>query len=627
MSAPPTVVTCPDCAGTGCPRCRWRGRRRAQLLLTVANRDTGAVASHRVTPGDLDPRPDPAGGGVADLTPRVRDLAATVAATLDPDPLLVRLPPAWRPDLPGPDRCALAAQALAEAARRPWRLWLGGSTAPSPVDPDSRLARLCGLADLLLLDLVVTARRRGDRLHWTVRYDVPGSPAVSGPVVGSPDLATALVRTDAAEALTGLADRGLTAPARLLGPDRPCPATSPVGPRSLPTAGAVEEVERRVAASAVDSVDGSDWPGAQAVWRDCRWWHTGLHAAVDRISCAVGRRAGVPLGRVAEPPAPARLGDAVPGRPCPDCRPESRPRACRCVTAGRADHDCARCGGTGRQRSALRCATCGGTRRLHRAVLVTLTDLRHRVVHLTWQAGTPEVTCGVAITPGGRSVVVRLPERYRLGAWAAVLGVRPEDLAEADGGHEIPRDLRDGYVTLPWPGADPVGEYVREAGRGLPAARLLVTAVRPDVPPLAEVIRLVVGLDLALHVSLLDLRQHTGHPLRADGRYWSVELQARDAPVHPDDLPTRPTLAGAIEECLTHLADDLAGLVPADPEEPLPVPCSPAREPVADPTHALVRLAAEHAGRAVTVRFTRAGHTAFRHDDDAVRRVELPCVV
>ncbi|SCL20109.1 hypothetical protein [Micromonospora inyonensis] len=633
------VAGCPECAGSGCPRCHWRGRRRAQILLTVANRDTGAVASHRVTPADLDPRPDPAGGWVADLTPRVRELAATVAAALDPDPLLVRLPPQWRPDLPAADRHAHLADALADAARRqPWRLWLGGPAAVPPVDPAARLARLCRLADLLLVDLVVEVRRHGDTLRWAVRYEVPGSPVPAGPFVGSPDLATALVRTDVPDALTGLAERGLTAPARLLeaglafpgappgGPMGPVPSDGSPRPRPggpltpVPPAGHVDDpvrrLERRVRAELVAPVEGTDRPGAQATRRDGHWWHSGLRAPARPD----GPRDQPTLYRVVEPPDPAYLGEVVPGGPCPDCRAESLTRACRCVAGGRPATDCDRCRGTGRRRSALRCATCGGNRRLRRSVLVTITDLRHRVVHLTWHAGTPEVTCEVTTTPGGRPVV-RLPERYRLGAWARVFGVRPEDLAEADGGHAIPRELRDGCVTLPWPGADPVGEYLRAVGRGLPAGRLVVTALRPDVPPLAELVRLVVGLDLALHVSLLDLRQHAGHPLRADGRYWAVELRPRDAPVHPDDLPTRPSLAAALEDCLVHLADDLAGLVPADPDVPLPVPGTSPCAPVPDPEPGLLRLAAAHPGRAVTLRFTRAGHTAHRHDDDGVRRL------
>ncbi|WP_416900733.1 hypothetical protein [Micromonospora echinospora] len=675
MSTAPTVA-CPECAGTGCPPCQWQGCRRAQLLLTVANRDTGAVASRRVTPADLDPRPDPAGGWTAELTPWVRDLCATVAAVLDPEPLVVRLPPTWRPELSAADRYTLAAEALAGAARHPWRLWLGRSTATTPADPAARLARLCGLADLLLLDLVVAVRRTGDRTHWTVRYDIPGSPVPAGPVEGSPDLATALVRTDVPAALAGLADRGLTVPARLLDPALPLtrevpdvplgrevPDVPPTIRRPPPQTGPVDRIERSILAELVEPAegdphdarhvgvssptdtptcrssrrspdgrgpDGTDRPGAEAVWRDGGWWRTGLRYIPEespgRSALPAGGRPRPSLHRVVEPPDPLRLREPVPGRPCPDCRSRDATRPCRCGIGGGPASDCDRCGGTGRRRSALRCATCGGTRRLRRTVLVTLTDLRHRVVHLTWQAGAPEVTCEVATAPGGLTVV-QLPERYRLGAWARVFGVRPEDLAEADGGHAVPRELRDGYVTLPWPGVDPVGEYVREVGRGLPAGRLVVTAVRPDVPPLVELIRLVVGLDLALHVSLLDLRRHTGHPLRADSRYWSVEVRHRDAPVHPADLPTRPSLATALDECLAHLADDLAGLVPADPDVPLPVPCSPTRDPVADPVPALLRLTAEHAGRAVTLRFTRAGHTAHLHDDDGIRLVDLPCVV
>ncbi|MEU7675883.1 hypothetical protein AB0C42_13825 [Micromonospora taraxaci] len=40
---------------------------------------------------------------------------------------------------------------------------------------------------------------------------------------------------------------------------------------------------------------------------------------------------------------------------------------------------------------------------------------------------------------------------------------------------------------------------------------------------------------------------------------------------------------------------------------------------VADPEPELLRLAARHAGQVVTVRFTRAGCTVHRHDEDGVR--------
>ncbi|MFC5945414.1 hypothetical protein ACFPZ4_28615, partial [Micromonospora harpali] len=315
-------------------------------------------------------------------------------------------------------------------------------------------------------------------------------------------------------------------------------------------------------------------------------------------------RSRTPLRRAAEPPDPPWLGEPVPSQPCPACRPARR-----------------------RVAWALSCATCAGTGRVHQAALVTLTDLRCRAVHLAWRAGVPEPVSAVSVRPGGRSVV-RLPDRYRLGAWATVFGVRPEDLAEADGGHALPPDVRDGYVGLPWAGADPVGEQVATVGPALPAARLLITAVRPDAPPLAELLRLAHGLDLALLVNVLDLRRHPAAPMRAHGVLWSVDLRAPAAPVRPDDLPDRPSLAAAVAHCLECLDVTLPETAPADPRTPVPVPRSTPCPLPPDPVPGLRRLAARHAGRPLSVRFTPAGRTVHRHDDDGVRLlaegVDLP---
>ncbi|RGC69898.1 hypothetical protein C5N14_05675 [Micromonospora sp. MW-13] len=577
---------CGLCRGTGtvavaCHRCGRRGRRRAQLVLTVANLDTGAVASHEIVPDDLDPRPCPAGGWAVELTPRVRELAAEAGVAAGVDSLTVRLPAAWRPDLPAAERHDLAARALAEAARPAWRVLVGRSAAPPPVDPMRRLARLCGVADLLLLDLVVEARRHGGGLRWSLRYEVPGSPVPDGPPESCfADLTAGLAGTDVADALAGLGERGRDAPARMLSPD-------PLRPL-IPATTDVAEFARRVRADCTAS-------GAQAVWRDGRWWHTALRCGepvetlVEQPTGQVVRRTRVPLRRAAEPPDPPWLGEPVPWRSCPDCRP-ARP-------------------------SALTCTTCGGTRRVHLAALITLTDLRHRVVHLTWRVGTPEAVPAVSVRPGGRAVV-RLPGRYRLGAWAAVFGVRPEDLAEADGGHDLPPDVREGYVALPWAGADPVGEQVRAVGPALPAARLLVTAVRPDPPPLAELLRLALGLDLALVVNVLDLRRHPAAPMRAHGVLWSVELRPPAAPVHHDDLPCRASLETAVAHCLDGLDVALPETVPEDPGVAVPVPRSDARPLPPDPVPGLRRLAGQHAGRPLSVRFSRAGCAVYRHDDD-----------
>lgn len=80
-----------------------------------------------------------------------------------------------------------------------------------------------------------------------------------------------------------------------------------------------------------------------------------------------------------------------------------------------------------------------------------------------------------------------------------------------------------------------------------------------------------------------------------------------------------PTLRLRLARQRGQRAGHLAELVPTDPDEPLPLPAAPARGPVADPVPALARLAAEHAGRAVTLRLSRAGHTVYRHDDDRLR--------
>ncbi|MEU7797756.1 hypothetical protein AB0B10_00625 [Micromonospora arborensis] len=614
--------SCAQCRGSGriaypCYRCGRRGQRRAQLVLTVANLDTGAVASHQVVPGGLDPHRDPAGHWVVDLASRVRELAATVGAVLNeaaaPSLWLDRQ---WRPDLPAALRHELEAHAILRADHAPWRLVLGRSTAPATVDPAARLARLCALADLLLLDLVVEARRQDAGFCWAIRYEVPGSPVPLGSPSWCRDLPEVLACTDVAKALSGLAERGLAAPARLLRPDSPRPPAAP--------AVDVDQLERRVLADCVD-LGGGELPGAQALWRNGRWWHTTLRAGepvetlAEQSTGQLVRRVRVPVSRGYEPPDPPWLGEPVDWRPCPDCRPHSRLRACDCRLGGRAaDPDCSHCCGAGLRPSALHCFTCGDTQRLHQTVLVTITDLRHRVVHLTWQAGTPEVAPLVATQPNGRPVV-QLPDRYRLGSWAAVLGARPDDLADADGGHDLDRDLRDGYVTLPWAGSDPVGEHVRAAGRGTAAGRLIVMAAPPDAPPLPELLRLTLGLDLALVVAICDLRHNAGDPMLADGLRWSVEMKPRDVAVSPDNLPYRPSLAAALALCRECLTDAVASAAPTDPATPIPAPWSGSCDLVVDPEPDLLRLAAQHAGQAVTVRFTRAGCAVHRHDYDGVR--------
>ncbi|MFC7546750.1 hypothetical protein [Plantactinospora sp. GCM10030261] len=623
----PTLVTCPACGGQPprtptCRDCRRHGLRRAQLVLTVANMDTGAVTSADIGPGviaaadigpgviaaaDIGPGvrdADPARPGrrFADLTPRVRQLAAAVGAHVESPELLVELPTSWRPDLPGPRRRELAALALARYDHDPWRVWIGRGTPPSTVDPADRLARLCALADLLLLDLVIEHRWSAGRPAWDIRYELPGTPVPGQPERRWPDLDTALTRTTARTALDGLGWRCRTAPAHLLRPTA----------RRPPAVGDLTDLARALRANTTTNTythtaaDDANIPavGAQAIWRDGRWWHTRLRPDDRPVPAGgdagqAGRRIGTPVRRVIEPPAPSWRGEPIPARPCPDCVTTGRLRACPC-TAGRhgADPTCAFCGGVGFRTSTLPCTTCGDRRRIHAAVQITVTDLDTRVTHLTWRASDH-----APVAPARTGSVVQLPGPFRLADQAARFGVRPEELTEADSGHPLGRDLREGWIVQPRPDVDPVTERVTAAGAGLPGARLLVAAVRPEAPPLTELIRLALGLSLALVVAVRD--DSAAVPPAEGGWCWSVELVRASALV--DEPVYHPTPVAAVAALVDYLDGALAETVPDAPGQALPRPSSAARPLAVDPVPALARLARRHPGETVTVRFSRAG--------------------
>lgn len=182
-------------------------------MLTVANLDTGAVASTDVTPGAVEPTPAPYGGWRLALAPLLAELAnranAAVATLrevsaqdrpVDPDgELSVQLPRAWTPDLPEADRRALEADALAGRCRAPWLVYLGRTDLPDPPDNDRFLGRLCRLADQLCLDLVVEARHDlASGLRWDIRYELPGSDVPARPHGYAVDLPAAVASTTAA---------------------------------------------------------------------------------------------------------------------------------------------------------------------------------------------------------------------------------------------------------------------------------------------------------------------------------------------------------------------------------------------------------------------------------------------
>ncbi|MDG4829167.1 hypothetical protein O7627_07585 [Solwaraspora sp. WMMD1047] len=625
---------CRLCQGIGsvaraCHGCGQTGRRRSQLVVTVANLDTGAVASANVVPGSVRPCRWPYGAGWhLPVAPLLRDLAARVGAAgwhehggRSPDGPILFLPPKWRSDLPEQHRHALEADAIARHSHSAWLVYLGRNTARPAPDPTRELDRLRRVADLLRLDLVLEVRRlpRDDH-RWDIRYEVHGSPVPDRPRGWADDLPAALLATTVEDALFGLADRGRTAPAHYLLAGAPQRPAEPV---------AVEVLERRLLADLTDPRTGEPTAGAQAIWRDGRWWHTSLRVAgstetlVEEPTGRVVSRLTTNLRRGWQPPAPAWLGPPIPYAECPACDKASRLRPCGCTVGDRpADPACEVCFGAGRYPSALPCFRCGDSRRIYRGAAVTISDLATRVTHLNWTGGAADAPL-VATQPGGKPVH-QLPAGWRLAGWATSFGVRPEELSELDRGGPIGDELRDGIVTVDHAGADPVLTNLAEVTRGRPAARVLVSAVRPDVPPLAAVIRLGIGLGLAVTVTIRDHIGNVGDPRLIQGESWDVRVGS-----DPADPPCHHTIEAAVASFLGSLEITVSAAVPADPAVPIAVPqaLATALDPI-DPVRLIRRLGRHHAGQAVAVRYERGGcHLHLRERDEIRHLATAPDLV
>ncbi|MET7708969.1 hypothetical protein [Micromonospora sp. NPDC005413] len=610
---------CQLCRGDGsvavpCRLCASRGRRRAELVLTVVNLDTGRATSRQLRPGRLAPDPEQGGGWQVPLAPILRELADVVGARSLRDHWrlddAVWLPRRWQPDLPAAQRNAIEAEALAGQDYDPWRVLLGRSAEdPLPPDPNHHLGQLCALAGLLHLDLVVEVRHCYGRTSWDVRYEMPGGEVPAQTQLRGEDLPAAVAATTVAEAMYGLDARGLSAPAYTV--------RSASDDPTVPVAIDLDLVERRVFA---DLAAGA--PGAQAIWRNGRWWHTRLRPGDDaevlheRATGQVVRRRVTTLLRAWEPPDPTWWGEPVDWRECPDCRPDSRLRRCHCrLGSPTVDPDCPRCGGAGMAPSALSCHTCRDSRRIYSALTVTVTDLT-RATHTLWHPAAGEPATLVGTQPGGKPVY-QLRDHYRAARLAAIFGVRPQDLTHLDDmpGHGLGQDLCDGTVTVDGPEVDPVGCYVSSAARGRPGARLIVLAQVPDAPSLADLIRLALGLDLALAVSVCDYRLNAADPLLVHGDRWRVQVVRPDAPIESDPVLSR-SLEAAIADCLEYLDNALLAAVPQDPEQPVPAPGLAVPPVVADPPALLSRLGSHYAGQFVTARFTRDGCQLYLGERD-----------
>ncbi|MFY1635838.1 hypothetical protein ACN27F_21605 [Solwaraspora sp. WMMB335] len=645
-----TVVTCPSCHGGGretnhhadsgpvsaCDRCGGAGKRRAQFVLTVANLDTGAVASASIVPGAVAPtRTDDGRFWCLDLAPVVADLAARVGAADLYDPEMpddqiftpwTQLAKSWQPDLPADQRHALEAEAIAAEAYDPWRIWYGRSAATLPREPARRLGDLCDLAEQLCLDLVVEARRSSptsDTISWDIRFELPGSP-VPGGTGRWLDLTEAASLIKVSRACYDLIDRSRHAPAHHVTPRVADNGTSIGAPRID-----FDQLERRVLADCTALLTGEPNPGAQAIWRDGRWWHTTLRAtdASTGNSGDTGGYTAIGTGgrlvRSWQPPPPSWQGPPIPFWPCPDCAPR---------TPDLRDCDCHRIGG---------CRTCGGTHRIYHGATVTIAAGRRRVRHLNWPPIDGTATAAPAplgVHPNGKPTY-QMPPEYRLTQQLTALGLDPAELRPLDDATMILREheLLHGYATVHRPGRDPLTTYLENVTAGLPGGRILVRATAPQVPSLATVVTLAYALGLTLIVDVADHRHNAGVPYLVQGLHWGVRFAppgitanlSRPSPTMPNTVH-HPSLAQAIAYALAYIRNGSDAAVPTDPTTPVPAPhATPAADltphdahsPDDDPVPLLTALAAHYPGSTLSVLLTTDRCTIHLPDGRPSRRL------
>jgi hypothetical protein len=622
------------------------GGPRTRMVLTVANLDTGAVASASVGPGDVAPEPAPYGGWRVPLRPVLDELAAQVkvdASTLRdlrrpdrPSTPELPLPPTWRPDRPDAERVAGLVEAHTTNAACPaWTIHLGRTVAAPPVSVDDQLGRLCALADLLCLDLVVEARWQVfvAGLNWDIRFEVPGAAVPRDQRGYAESLPAALDRTAVLDAFGGLGERSLTAPAYFLRPQQ----RSALPPEEID----VDQLERRIVrdCGAGPSMFG-DRPtaggvagggprgertsevsdGAQAIWRDGRWRHTSLWR-IPGPRPAIPERAPV-LRRAWQPPAPAWLGEPIPSVPCPDCH------------------------ATGWRHPVLTCRRCGGHGRRYAGAVVTVTNLRDRATHVEWRPSSkkPGAADGRADdgraadggrAGGGRAADGRaagggrvgvgcaddgrvdrwrdrqLPERFRLARWAGVFGVRPVDLLDVTGEQVLTQSLRDGIAMSDGSAADPIRRYVAGAAAGRPGGRLLVYATDwAESPAFDSFAALIVGLGMALRVTACELPRHPDQPMLTYGLFWGVDAVRPTAAIDETaalDRPLGASVQQAVGDCLRYLELRVTEMLPDDSVQPVPAPQQLVPSAVPDIVGRLTALAAACPGQVAAAHLDHAG--------------------
>ncbi len=549
-----------------CRDCRQHGLRRAQLVLTVANLDTGAVASANVVPGVIEPGPAPGGGWRLALAPLLHELAERAgvapATLLEPD----------LPDQPVNPDGELSLYLPYALAPRPGRRRTAPTGSPRAGHP--LLRPLAGLPRHRHRTRAARPRSaprpalpaRRTTLPRPGRRSPPGRP-VRHPGVGHPlrNPRRRCARPPRRPAPRPAYRRGAhhrPQRPRRAGPTVPDRPRSFRQPRPTPPRRDTPGTGRRRPTRTPDPAR----PGR--IVRRPRHLARSTVATHRPATRRYHHHPHHPRHRPGHPPPHHRIPTQLGTTGTRPGRPNGSHRSAAPTAAG-----------TGTRDWHLPCHSCAGSRYHRHGTVLTITNLAGRTVHLNWRPDEqPEPPTLVATDSAGQPVL-RFAGRYRLRGWATVFGVRPEDLTDPDTGHTISQDLFDGIVTPHHYGADPYPSYLANASRGRPAGRLIIAATPWDAPTLDQLTRIAHGLGFTVQITVTDHRDNLGDPRLIQGQSWHVELLHPNTPPAPPERPLHASLPEAIAYCLRYLGNALHLLIPDNPQQPIPTPHQP------PPTH------------------------------------------
>lgn len=628
----PAVVAAPFpgcllCKGSGtqaltCTNCSGAGRIRPQVVYTVLNLDTGAVASETVIPGAITPvrcSALPEGKQLWELpvSDIVDHLVAQVGGVLDrrhhtTDMYRKNLPLAntWAPDLPIADRLQLEAAAIARTqALTRHRHFFTTTTAAHRPSPADRLSELARQADLLHLDLccyrfpaATDAAPNACRSAWIVAFALPDDDRIPVP---SP-----VPRATLAEALEAADPLALLRKVQHdVDPSQPVPA-SYVDPAHLAPDPRPATSNPAAIAAQLEALAGPN-TGALAVRREGRWHFTRLasNGAVDDfVETLTGqvRCKTIPTWRPdTTPPAPSWRGRPIPDRECPQCATGTTWTPCECIDTltDRADPACDTCGGTG-SRQAGSCIACGRTGRVRYGYTVTVTDLRDFARHWNFDFDTCADHQPQPWPPLPELHRHQLPELDRLAAWLFEAGIDYAELRTLFDLAPTP-DLVHGGVLAPpgTPVRDVVHQHTRERAAGHAGGRIFLIWRPPARATVLQATRLAWGLGFELVIGAEDRNAAATAGTARGGMRWGAKFVRPGEPVDRALTGTfgKRHLAEALQasiDHLPHLLNVARGTKPG-PTDIIPAPQQ------SDPPHlagaerlepVLSRLATHHSG-------------------------------